>query len=355
MAGSDSLAVTDKSGGTQGALARTNPVKLSGPQKALVLLLSLDDSAASKIVANLKEQELRVLKRSTDELEEVDAKTIVQVHREFAELLRQGAPASLEGSEGYLRKLAGKAFGERRADEFWEDDGGVSGLVTALADLDVTSTRALLDSEHPQTIAVVLSQLPAERAGKILEAMAEERQVEVVSRLARLENVPEAVMEDLEKHFQQEVAGLGDGRKRDVHGKKVAANILKMLKPEISDALLDELGADDDELAESIRQQLFTFEDLHDIDDRGLQVLLKEVSTDQLVLSLKTASDRIKDRFFGNVSSRAAQMLQEELEFMGPVKVAEVEAAQQAIVQTALSLQRDGRIQIATSGGGDLV
>jgi len=353
---SASAAVTNP-GARSGAIIASSSAAdgLSGSQKALVLLLSLEEPLAAKIMAHLREEELRTLRKSTDGLREVDAATIVAVHREFAELLRAGAPASLEGSEGYLRRLAGKAFGERKAGEVWEGDGQVSGLVGTLSRLDPDGTRALLEPEHPQTIAVVLSQLPPERAGEILGAMSHDRQLEVVRRLARLSAIPESVMEELEHHFAHEVETLGDNRKRDINGKNLVAAMLKNLDDQVAESLLEELGAEDDELAEDIRQSLFTFEDLMDVDDRGMQVLLKEIGTDQLVLSLKTASDRLKDRIFGNISSRAAQMLREELEFMGPVKVKDVEEAQQAVVQTALGLQRDGRIQIASAGGGELV
>jgi flagellar motor switch protein FliG len=357
-AASSATAVTKAgAGGPSAALvAAGNAAEgLTGPQKALVLLLSLEEPLAAKIMAHMREEELRTLRRSTDGLREVDAATIVAVHREFAEMLRAGAPASLEGSEGYLRRLAGKAFGERKAGQVWDGDGSVSGLVATLGRLDKDGTKALLEPEHPQTVAVVLSQLPAERAGELLESMPPERQVDVVSRLARLSSIPESVMEELEDHFATEVELLGDSRKREVNGKTLVAAMLKNLKPEVSEGLLEELGNDDDELAEDIRQSLFTFEDLMGVDDRGLQMLLKEISTDQLVLSLKTASDPLKERIFGNISSRAAQMLREELEFMGPVKVTDVEAAQQAVVQTAMTLQKDGRIQIAGAGGGDLV
>lgn len=327
---------------------------MRGAQKALLFLVSLDEYVATRILGHLDDSEVRLLRSCSAEMEEAAPGAIKAVHHEFLERVREGMPASLRGSNAYLRRLAGNALGEGRAAALWSDEAKSEGAA-ALAGLETEVLMALLEQEQAQTVAVVLSQLPAAKSSEVVERMETSRREDVVLRLAKLEAVPEQVLQDIETALAKHVRQLSTVQKTEIPGQKVAADIVKRLPAEVSEQLLESLRGVSQEAAEAIEKALFTFEDLTRIDSRGMQQLLKEVPTDQLTFALKTASDELKEKVFGNVSKRAADLLHEELELMGPVRLSEVEEAQQAIIQIALELERDGRITIAREGGGDFV
>ena len=337
------------------ALAQAVERRLTGPEKGLLFLVSLDESIATRVLSHLSADEVKVLRGAAEGLTEVHPRIIASVHREFAEYVEQGLPTSLKGSGAYLRRLVGQALGEGKAAELWSEHVNQEGAVQQLAKLDVPSVLALIEREHPQTIAVILSQFSPNRAADIVREMGNERQAEVMVRLAQLKSVPRSVMEEIDRQFATELETMSDGERHEISGVNVAINILKRMEGEKSEALIEELSAIDNTLADELRKSMFTFEDLLRIDGRGMQAVLKEVSTEVLVVALKTASDELREKVFGAVSSRAAAMLRDELDMLGPMKVSDVEQAQQQIVEAALNLERDGRITIAQEGGGDYV
>lgn len=329
--------------------------ELTGAQKGLLFLLSIDEAIATRVLGHLGPDEVRTLRAAAEGLHEVDPDTIAMVLREFAEVVEAGLPTSMKGSGAYLRRLVGQALGEGKAAELWSDSITGEGSIQQLVKLDVPSVLALIEREHPQTIAVVLSQVPAVRAAEIVQAMPPERQADIMVRLAQIKAVPRTVMEEIDRQFASELEAMEDGDRFDIDGTQAAINMLKRMDGERTEALIEELAALDEALAEELRKSLFTFDDLLRVDGRGMQTLLKEVSTETLVAALKTASDEIREKVFGSVSSRAGAMLREELEMLGPMRVSDVEKAQMEIVQAALSLEREGRINIAKEGGGDFV
>ncbi|MGE0787565.1 MAG: flagellar motor switch protein FliG [Sandaracinaceae bacterium] len=347
-------ALLAESGPTRVRVDRAAIANMSGAQKALLFLVSLDEYVATKILGHLGDEEMRLLRSCSQSMDEAAPSAIKAVHHEFLERVRAGMPASLRGSNAYLRRLAGNALGEGRAAELWSDQARSEGAA-ALASLETDVLMALLEHEQPQTVAVVLSQLPASKSSQVVEKMDAVMRQDVLLRLAKLESVPSKVLEDIERAFKQHVKQLSTVQKAEIPGKKVAADIVKRLPNEMGQELLEALRGTNAEAADAIEKALFTFEDLTRIDSRGMQQLLKEVATDQLTLALKTASEELKEKVFGNVSKRAADLLHEELELMGPVRLSDVEAAQQSIIQTALELEREGRITIAREGGGDFV
>ncbi|MBI2893694.1 MAG: flagellar motor switch protein FliG [Deltaproteobacteria bacterium] len=344
------LAVSDPHKPGSATAAKT----LSGPQKSLLFLVSLEESAATRILAQLSDEELRQLRKASSELSEASPQVLQEVHREFAERAGKGVPASLKGSASYLRRLAGKALGEGKIAELWSEKSE-QGPVAELSKLDTATILGILELEQPQTIAVILAQFDSGKAVDLLSQMPTDRQTQIVLRMARLQTVPASVIADIEREFAEEIAALGDTSGRNIGGLEAAASLIKRLSAEATEGLLEELGKTDATAAEELRRALFTFEDLVRIDGRGMQVLLKEISTDQLVVALKSASDDIKEKVFGNISTRAAAMLKDELEMLGPVRLSDVEAAQRAIVETAMGLERDRKITIAREGGGEYV
>jgi flagellar motor switch protein FliG len=328
--------------------------RLGGAEKGLLFLVSLEESVATKILKCMSPEEVRQLRAAANALPEVAPSALTAVHVEFAQAMERGT-TSLKGCGAYLRRLVGQALGEAKAVELWTDVREGTGAVQQLSELDIPTILGIIDREHPQTLAVILSQMAPNRAAEISSKMTPERQAQVILRLAQLEGIPNTVIEEIEKQFAAEIASLSTGSRQTIDGVKAAGNLLKHLDSERSEALLEELGSLDAALVTELKKALFTFEDLQRIDGRGLQALLKEVSTENLVLALKTASEVIREKVFNSVSSRASQMLREELELLGPTRLADVEAAQQTVVEAALRLEREGKIQIAREGGADYV
>jgi flagellar motor switch protein FliG len=331
------------------------PKALTGAEKGLLFLVSLEESVATKILKCMSPDEVKLLRAAAAALPEVEPHALTTVHVEFAKLMERGVPTSLRGSGAYLRRLVGQALGEGKASELWADTREGSGAVQQLATLDLATILGMIDREHPQTISVILSQMDPKRAAEISSQLTPERQAQVVIRLAQLESIPNSVIEEIEKQFATEIASIASGSRQSINGVKAAGDLLKHLEGERSEALIEELTSLDPELAEKLKKALFTFEDLLRVDSKGMQTVLKEISTENLVLALKTASEEIREKVFSSVSSRAAGMIREELELLGPTRLADVEAAQTQIVEAALRLEREGRIQIAREGGADYV
>lgn len=329
--------------------------KLSGAEKGLLFLVSIDESIATRILSYLEPDEVVSLRSAAETLNEVHPRAIASVHREFAEHVEQGLPTSLKGSGAYLRRLVGQALGEGKAAELWSEKVDGNGAVQRLSKLDVSSVLALIEREHAQTVAVILSQFSPGRAAEILKEMSPERQADVMVRMAQIQSIPTTVMEEIDRTFSLELESLGDGEREEIDGAQAAIDLLKRMDTERGEALIEELSSIDSDLAERLKKSMFTFDDLVRIETRGMQTLLKEISTETIVVALKTASDEIREKVFGAVSSRAAGMLRDELEMLGPMRVSDVESAQQQVVEQALNLEKDGRISIADEGGGDYV
>jgi flagellar motor switch protein FliG len=341
--------------GTVAALRAEVPEPLTGPQKALLFLLSLDEHVAERIVADLKENEIRQLRKASETMRRTSAATLRAVHREFAELARAGLPPSLEGSTDYLRKLTARALGEGRAKELFSDRRGEPVRSVQLDKLDADTLIGFVEEEPAQTVAVILSQIAPQTAADLLGRMSADRRLAVVERMVKLDAVSDDVVRAIESLLAEEATDTSGSARREVNGLEVAAAVVKKLDPELVPTLLADLGDSDPAAVAKIKKALFTFEDLARIDGKGMQVVLKAVSTDQLVIALKTASTGLREKVFSALSSRAAQMLREELEMLGAVRIADVEAAQQAVVEVALGLEQEGRLQIAREGGDQYV
>ncbi|MEM9068647.1 MAG: flagellar motor switch protein FliG [Myxococcota bacterium] len=329
---------------------------LDGASKSLLFLVSLDEAIATRVMSHLSPSEVGLIRKASESLEEVDIDLLLAIHREFISAIRDGVPTSLRGSGAYLRRLAGKALGEHHAAYIWDGvEREVSDSMATLSTLDVDTVFPMIEREHPQTLAVIFSLIDAERAAELLSRFSVDDQTEIMRRTAQLKSIPESVVKDIEEQLASEISVLGEVKRRELNGIEAATELLKMMDQEQSEALLEELADIDEEIAEKVRKALFTFEDLKRIDGRGMQRLLKEIQSDHLVLALKTASEEMREKVFGNISSRAAATLRDDLELMGPVRVSDVEEAQGYIVEAALRLERENAITIAREGAGALV
>jgi flagellar motor switch protein FliG len=195
----------------------------------------------------------------------------------------------------------------------------------------------------------------SQTAAEIVQLLPETVQGEVITRIADLEEVPEDLVNEIQEVIVEQIADIGEGSKENLGGIQAAAEILNQVDQKTEKAILERIEADREELAEEIRQSMFIFEDLVHLDDRSIRALLKEVSNDELILALKTASEDLAEKVFGNVSQRAAQMMREDMEVMGPVKLRDVEQAQQSILKIARRLEEEGKIILGGKGGDDIL
>jgi flagellar motor switch protein FliG len=273
---------------------------------------------------------------------------------EFYELCKTSNPFLLGGSNDFIKTLVERSMGEEDSRQLLSDLG--SDKYNELQQINSVDSRTLANSirkEHPQTIALILAHIDTNKGAKVLAQLPVEVQVEVCMRMASLDTVSPQTLRDVEEALMSEMKGLIVSGGEETSGVALVAEILNNIEKVHEDRIFDRLTEIDPELAEDIRNEMFTFDDLIHIDDRGTQTLLKEIDKQILVLALKTASEEVKQKFFSNISQRAAEMIREDIEVQGAVRLSDVEAAQATIVQTALQLEADGKIVIATPGSDD--
>ncbi|HLK35890.1 MAG TPA: flagellar motor switch protein FliG [Polyangiaceae bacterium] len=316
---------------------------LTGPEKAVLMLLSLDEAAAAPIVAELEESELRKLRETATLMRAVPASALDDVYGEFVERARE-AVAVPRGGVTYLRRLATRALGEERSQKIFTN-AQPSGL-ERIARVEPEAVAAVMEREHPQLTAAVLSQLDPTKAAGVLQSLSPERQAVVVSRLASMTQVPAGLLEGVATALANELPAGESEASMSVDGLGLAAKVLRKLGKDNSNALLGRLDEADKEVADNIRRALHTFDDLAALDPRALRVLLQEVPQERLVLALKVATEEVKQKIFSSMSSRAAELMRDDLEALRGVRLADVEAAQQEIVQIALRLESEGTISL---------
>jgi len=333
----------------------TGKAAVAGPERAAILLLALGEEVAAEVFKNLGEREIQEIGLAVARVGELKAEMVEEVLSSFVTQFRSPLADAAAG-EAYVKRLAAKALGEAEAETLLGDLAAREAL-GPVADLDPKTLFAVLRKEHPRTISVILSNLGEDKAAALLGMLPEQLQTDVALRIAQLEAVPADVLVEVGHALRTEIAEMGTlGRgRRQVGGVDRLALILNRMEKSAGLSLVERVEQTDSGLAEQIRHRMFTFDDLTRIDDRGIQAILREVDNQTLTLALKTASEEVKQKIFRNVSQRAAQMIRDDLATMGPVRVSEVEKAQQAVVRIALRLEEEGRIVIAGAGGEDLV
>ncbi len=322
-------------------------VDLTGPQKAVLMLLSLDEATAAPITSELDADDLRKLQQVASTMRAVPAGALAQVYAEFVERSQQ-AVAVPRGGVRYLRRIATRALGEARAREIFAEN--TQSPLDRLANADPETLAGVLEHEHPQLVAAILSQLPPERSATIVEKLNEELQTNVLERLATMTEVPQRLLQDVAQALSAELPVTdSESGSTAVNGVAQTAAMVRRMGQKLGDALLQRLSGADETLAAEIRRAMYTFEDLKLLDARGLRSLLEAVPADRLTLALKTSSDSLKNHIFSAMSKRAAERVREDLEMLGGVRLAEVEAAQQEIVEQCLKLASEGVISLENS------
>lgn len=321
-------------------------MELTGPEKAVLFLLSLDEQVAADVVTELGPDRLRKLRDVASVMRDVPASELERVFGEFVErsstltgVPRGGLPA--------LKRIVTRALGGDTSQEIFVD--APPSPLERLASSDPRQLAAILEREHPQIVAVLLSQLDPSRAVALVTALPDALQASVLSRLARMREVPAGVLEEMASALTAELPEPGPEGSVSVDGVSLSAGLVRRLGKDACERLLTNLEEEDAELSAEIRRAMYTFEDLKAIDKRAMRELLKAVPADRLVLALKTASEGLREHLFSSMSKRAADVLRDDLALLGGVRLADVEAAQQEIVETALRLQAEGVLSL----GGD--
>ena len=318
---------------------------LTGPEKAVLMLLSLDETAATPIVAELEAEDVRRLREVASMMRAVPASALDHVYEEFVSKGRE-AVAVPRGGVRYLRRLTTNALGEAKTDEIFLD--APQSAMERIEGADPSSLAAVLETEHPQLVAAIMSQLTPDRAAALLEALPEELRAVVLERLGTMTEVPAGLLEEVAAAITEELPPAEAEASMSVDGVSRSAALVRKLGKETCESLLGNLEEDNDVLAAEIRRAMYTFEDLKLIDPRSLRDLLKAVPGERLTLALKTASDELKNHLFGSMSKRAADLIREDLEMLGSVRLADVEAAQLEIVETALRLEAEGTLSLGS-------
>ncbi len=329
--------------------------QLSGVEKAAIILLHLGEEVASQVFRNLGEADIQEIGTSMSLLQNVSPGLVKEVVKEFIDFFEGEGKFLLRGGEEYLKKVLSKAIGNKKAEEIVK---GLSvqlenGPFAALQNMDPGGLGNFLQMEHPQTIAVVIAHLNPEQAAATLKCLPEEIQKEVTLRIANMGRIAPELIRDIETALEKDLklVGVSNESSLRVGGVETVAEILNRIDQSTETAILSQIEEENPEVAESIRKLMFVFDDLVNVDDRGMQSILKEVGKEELVVALKTASDELKEKIFKNMSERAAEMLREDFEALGPMRVSDIEKAQQSIIKVAKSLEKKGEITIISGSG----
>lgn len=325
--------------------------KLTGEVKAAVFLTLLGEDLAADVMKSMDPKDVqkigRVISRQTD----VTPEEVGSVLIDFNDRTTAGMGMSLGGKE-YVQKVLTKAIGTEKTSRVMEHIAtSEEGWLDTIKWMDPRAIAQMLRSDHPQTIALILIHLDAELNSQVLSFFPDALRSDVLHRMATLEEIPPGVMKELGDVIHEEMARVGTAAGRKVGGIKLVADLLNQMGPSQEQIILGSIGKSNPELAEQIRKLMFVFEDLVNLDDRNLQEVLKEVSKEQLTISLKAAKEEVKDKFFKNMSQRAVDLLKDDLDALGPVKLSEVEKNQQAILKIVQRLAQEGKIVVAKAGG----
>ena len=328
---------------------------LSGPERAAVLLINLGEEIAAKVLANLDDREIQNIGNYMSALGDVDMSVMDGINKEFYEMVESGTGGLGIAGMDFLKTALMQALDPAKATEILnnittpgEEMGG--GLETVRL-LDPKIISSFIVNEHPQTAAIILAHLDPPVASLTIRELPEEHRMEIIHRLATLERVAPSVIRELDEALQSEFRTSGAVSGNKLGGVEVAAEVMGYLDRTTETSILTSMDEVDPDLANEIRNLRFTFEDILKIDDNGIQMIMKEINQEDLLIGLKTATDELKEKLFTNMSERAALMMKEDLESLGPTKISEVEKAQQKVIAVCKKLEEDGKLVIG--GGAD--
>ncbi|WPL19741.1 Flagellar motor switch protein FliG [Thiorhodovibrio winogradskyi] len=328
-----------------------DPSKLTGPEQAAVFLMSLGEQAASSVMKHMGPKEVQKVGTAMASLERVSRGQVDYVIQQFSEAVQDQTSLGI-GSDEYVRSVLTNALGDKA--------GGIidrillgrnSKGIEALKWLDARSIADIIRNEHPQIVAIVMSHLDPDQAAETLLFLPERMQSDIILRIATLDGVQPQALQELDEILETQLAGKSSAQSSMVGGEQAAANILNFMDGSKEAVVMEGVSQVDEDLAERIQELMFVFANLIDVDDRGIQTLLREINTETLVIALKGADEELRDKILKNMSKRAGEMLREDLEAKGPVRLSDVEAAQKEILAAARRLSESGEIALGGKGG----
>ncbi|SDG16551.1 flagellar motor switch protein FliG [Desulfosporosinus hippei] len=329
---------------------------LNGIQKAAILMIALGSENSANVVKHLGDQEIEQLTLEMANVGKISPEQRDHVIDEFYQMCMANDYISQGGIE-YAREVLERALGESKAFEI------ISRLSTSLKmrpfDLvrrtDPKQLFSFIQGEHPQTIALIMTHLPVEKAATLLASLSADRQADVAKRIATMGRTSPEVLKEIEKVLERKISSLAPTDYTASGGIQSIVDVLNRTDPGTVKVVMDSLEVEDPDLAEQIKRQMFVFEDIVMLDDRGIQLVLRDVETKDLGLALKGSNPEVAQKIMANMSSRASQMLKDDMEFMGPVRLRDVEEAQQRIVKVIRKLEESGAIVISRGGSDEII
>ena len=328
--------------------------ELSGTQRAAVLMLLLGEQQAAEIIRYLNPKEVQALGAAMVSVADLSQEAVNAVLDEFVMTIKKQTNLGL-GTTDYVEKVLKRALGDDKAASVLNRimPGQSTKGLDILSWMDARSIAEMIFGEHPQVIAIILSVLEHQVAADVLTYLPDESRPEIMQRVASLETVQPSAMTELEAIMKKQFSNNSSSKSSSFGGVKAAARIMNLTKTELEASVILGLNKLDPDLTLRIQDNMFTFENLTTMENRGIQVLMRNVETDQLMIALKGATDMVKDKFFGNMSERARSMFKDDMEAKGPMRITDVEEAQKKIMRTARKLADAGELMLG--GGADFV
>ena len=325
--------------------------ELTGPEKAAIFLLTMGEEFTTEVFKELDDIEIKSLGKAMSTIQNVSPAQIQDVLWEFVQSIDEPGEIRIKGDD-FFKNTIGRALDGDRADGLIQDVNSPVPF-SNIKNIDAKALGNFLRNEHPQTIAMILAHIDPGKSAQIISDFPEPLQQDVMLRIADLDTVPISTLDEVEQVLREEIKAQGPVGGRPAGGSSTVAEILNQVDQNTENAILTKLEEERSDLANEVRKLMFVFEDLINVDDRSIRTILKEVNNDELTLALKSASQAMQDKIFANLSERAAAMIREDLEAMGPTRLADVEKAQQSILRAAKKLEAEGKIVIGKGDGGD--
>lgn len=330
--------------------------KLEGVEKAAILLLSLSEEDAAQILKHLEPKQVQKLGTAMAGMDDMTQGKITAVHKHFIEEIQNYSTIGFQ-SQDFVKKALTAALGEDKAANLIDQillGGGAKGL-DSLKWMDSKQVASIIRNEHPQIQTIVMSYLDPEQSAEILSQFPEKVRLDLMMRVANLEEVQPAALQELNEIMEKQFAGQAGTQAAKMGGLKSAAEIMNYLDTNVEGQLMDAIREQDEEMSQQIQDLMFVFDNLADVDDRAIQAILREVQQDVLIKAIKGADDELKDKIVKNMSKRAGEMLLDDLEALGPVRISEVETAQKEVLSVARRLADAGEIMLGGGGGEEFL
>jgi len=327
-----------------------------GLQRSAILLMSLGEEAAADVFRHLAPREVQKLGQAMATLKNVSRESIEDVLGNFHKTAGERTSLGMNSDE-YIKAVLTKALGDDKAASLLDRilQGGDTSGIEGLKWMDSPSVADLIKNEHPQIIATILVHLDRDQASEILALFTEQLRNDVVLRIATLDGIQPSALKELNDVLTKLLSGSNNIKKSPMGGVRTAAEIMNFMSGNVEGAVIEKIREYDGELAQKIQDEMFVFENLVGIDDRGFQLILREVQSESLIVALKGASEELREKVFKNMSQRAAEMLRDDLEAKGPVRVSEVEAEQKEILKLVRRLSEEGQISLGGKGDDQFV